>query len=545
MADLVRSRSHLLLAFLCASHLLRPVEARADDTGTVDTGVVDTGVVDTGIVDSGIVDSGIVDAGVVDAGVDEVLIDSGVAAARDAGGLDGGPDLGDEPGAAAPTETAPAPADSPYAVIRTLLGLMALLVLAYLGGLPRVQRLEERLGIAQVMTSGLPFVLLGLLAHLPALNVLNDETMRSILPLLQFGLGWIGFQTGFSFEARAMDRVARGTGTVVILLTGFPFLVIALTSALMLWLVGLGPDPAALWRDACLLGLAGALSAPTLERVIGQRMSPRALELARAVGHLDDIVGVIALGCLAAFLHVPSPGVDWQLPGVGWVFITFGMAMVIGLVVYAVLRGTDSAAEKILLLLGSVALTAGLAGFLSLSPLVVCFLAGVLLRNLPGEDKAQLAESFRRLERPIYLLFLVIVGGLWRIDDWRGWLLLPMFVIARFSGRYVGALAARGLPAADQPEALAETQDRDLVTPPMGQLALAFVVTAQTLYESQAVQAIVTAVIGGAVLIEIIVQVSARRERPTAPPPSPVDAFAEQDRTDAPGQDGESKGAGT
>jgi Kef-type K+ transport system membrane component KefB len=501
----------LSLLFVLAIGALAPAIARADDAGTFDASIADAGPIDAGVPSDAMVDAGV----------------PADASALEGAALDAGPAL-----AEATSEPTPPAVPSPSAVIRTLLGLVALLALAYLGGLPRVQRIEERLGIAQVMTSGLPYVLLGLLARSPALNVLNDDTMRSILPLLQFGLGWIGFQTGFSFEASAMDRVARGTGTVVILLTGFPFLAIASASALLLWLVGLGPDPLALARDACLLGLAGALSAPTLERVIGQKMSTRALELARAVGHLDDVVGVIALACLAAFLHARAPGIDWQLPGVGWVFVTFGMAVTIGLVVYAVLRGTDSSAEKISLLLGSVALTAGLAGFLSLSPLVICFLAGVLLRNLPGDDKAQLAESFRRLERPIYLLFLVIVGGLWKIDDWRGWVLLPIFVLARFAGRFLGARTARALPERDRPPALEETQDRDLVTPPMGQLALAFVVTAQTLYESPAVQAVVTAVVGGAVLIEIVVQISARRARPHAAPQPPEDALSGQDRVD-------------
>jgi hypothetical protein len=464
------------------------------------------------------------DAG-VDAGIDAALaVDAGIALdaalAPDAA-VDAGPAVGQ-----AVAEPPPAPSvtsgTSTSDVIRTLLGLVALMVLAYVGGHPGMRKLEERLGIAQVMTSGLPYVFLGLLAQQPQLNILNEETMRSMLPLLQFGLGWIGFQTGFSFEARAMDRVAKGTGTVVILLSGFPFVVIAGASALFLWAVGLGPDPIALARDACLLGLAGALSAPTHERVVGQRMSTASLELARAIAVLDDVLGVGALACLAAFLHVGAGAHHWQLPGVGWVFVTFGMAVSIGLVVYVVLRGTDSGGEKTSLLLGCVALTAGLAGYLSLSPLVICFFAGILLRNLPGEDKQELASTFQRLERPIYLLFLVIVGALWRIQDWRGWALLPVFVIARFVGRFAGARTARSLPSRELPVALDETEDGDLVAPPMGQLALAFVVTAQTLYESPAVQAVVTAVIGGAVLLEVVVQISSRRRRKPAPKTPPI-----------------------
>ncbi len=490
--------------------------------------ILAVGVVSAVLVIAGIAraDDAGADAG-IDAGLDAAAsTDAGAMLASstpDAATLDAGAPVAAASGEHAAPTASGAPEAPSADVIRTLLGLALLIVLAYVGGHPRVTKLEESLGIAQVMTSGLPYVFLGLLAQQPALDVLNEGTLRSLLPLLQFGLGWIGFQTGFSFEARALDRVERGTGTVVILLSSFPFVAIAGSSALFLWAVGLGPDPLALARDSCLLGLAGALSAPTLERVIGQRMSIEALDLARAIALLDDVLGVVALACLAAFLHVSADGAHhWQLPGVGWIFVTFGMAVSIGLVVYVVLRGTDSGGEKTSLLLGSVALTAGLAGYLSLSPLVICFFAGILLRNLPGDDKLELESTFRRLERPIYLLFLVIVGALWRIDDWRGWCLLPVFVVARFLGRYAGARTARSLPESERPAALAYADDRDLVAPPMGQLALAFVVTAQTLYESPAVQAVVTAVIGGAVLLEVVVQISSRRVRKTKPKIAPA-----------------------
>jgi hypothetical protein len=306
-----------------------------------------------------------------------------------------------------------------------------------------------------------------------------------------------------------MEEVPKGTSTVVLLLTGASFATIAIACGLVMWGTELAPSLRTLARDAAIVGLAGALSAPTLERISGRRVGARALELARVVGVLDDVVGVVALAMLFAWLH-PSGG-SWELPGVGWLFVTFGMAATVGLVMYGVLRTTDSSAESMALLLGSVCFTAGMAGFFSLPPLVVCFLAGILLKNLPGGDKPRLAAAFARLERPIYLVFLVVVGALWQIGDWRGWILLPAFVLARVLGRSLGARVARRLPKDARHPGLDEMEPVDLVTPPMGALALAFVVTARTLYESQAVQAIVTAVIGGAVLTEIIVQVMARR----------------------------------
>ncbi|UJR86348.1 cation:proton antiporter [Sandaracinus amylolyticus] len=472
----------------------RPLDAGARDAGA--------GLADAALIDGG-ADASIADAGLeVDAGTD-----AGLIALVPIEPVEG----------EVPTEIPSITGESDGSrVIRTLLGLVALLALAWIGAHPRVQKLEERMGISQVVTSGLPFVALGVLCRAPGIDILNDEVLIAITPLLQFGLGWIGFHTGFQFEGAAMDEVPKGTSSVVILLTGASFATIAVACGLLLFATGLGGDPFRMTtfvRDAAIVGLAGALSAPTLERLGGQRVPARAMELARTIGVLDDVVGVVALAMLFAWLH-PAEGGSWNLPGVGWLFVTFGMAATLGLVMYAVLRGTESAAESSALLLGSVCFTAGMAGFFSLPPLVVCFLAGILLKNLPGGDKPRLSAAFARLERPIYLVFLVVVGALWRVDDWRGWVLLPVFVVARVVGRALGARVARRLPQDARHPGLDEMSTPELITPPMGALALAFVITARTLYESPATQAIVTAVIGGAVATEIIVQITSRKARP-------------------------------
>jgi Kef-type K+ transport system membrane component KefB len=230
---------------------------------------------------------------------------------------------------------------------------------------------------------------------------------------------------------------------------------------------------------------------------------------------LDDVFGVFALALLSAWLR-PEHAEGWQLPGVGWLFVTLGMAATLGLVVHFALLTAESSGERMSLLLGSVAFTAGLAGYASISPLVVCFLAGVVLRNVPGGDKQAFAAAFTRLERPVYLLFLTIAGALWQIDDWRGWLLLVVFLTVRLGGRSLGARMARRLPASNRPPSLERTPDRELVLAPMGQLAIAFVVAAQTLYESPAIRAIVTAVIGGSIVSEILARFAIDRPAPEA-----------------------------
>src|SRR5687767_8468278 len=90
-----------------------------------------------------------------------------VSDARDAGArrevatLDGGVAHG------TPTDAARASRRSAGSVARVTLGLFALLALAILGGHSSVRALERRTGLAMVTGSGVPFLLLGLIAHRP------------------------------------------------------------------------------------------------------------------------------------------------------------------------------------------------------------------------------------------------------------------------------------------------------------------------------------------------------------------------------------------
>jgi hypothetical protein len=136
----------------------------------------------------------------------------------------------------------------------------------------------------------------------------------------------------------------------------------------------------------------------------------------------------------------------------------------------------------------------------------VSFVAGVILANFPGTFQGRLREMLRRLERPIYLLALFIVGALWQVSDWRGWVLMPVFAAARLIGKGLAAsVAARGssLPVTTE-------QSRALAISPIGGLAIAIVVNALLLYPGGSISLIVSAVIGGGVLTELFVQLAAR-----------------------------------
>lgn len=401
------------------------------------------------------------------------------------------------------------PSERPEVVVKTIIGLLLLLVLAYLGGHPRVIGLEEKLGVSQVVTAGFPFVLLGMVARLPSVGVLSDSVLSEIAPLLRLGLGWIGFVVGFRFDARLFEGLPGGTARLVTLSTLLPFGLVVAVSSVVLFLSGDASadslrDPVFL-RDAVILGTAGAMTAHTATRLFG---NGDGLGIVPRIIRIEELAGIAGLAFVAAYFRPQGTTVSWQLPGTAWLLVTIGLGTAAGLLFYAILQRASAGPDFLVLTLGSISFAAGAAGYLRLSSVVVAFFAGVLLANFPGPYHERLREILLRIERPIYLISLVIIGALWRVGDWRGWLLMPVFMAMRLLGK---ALALRFLRNTEP--ALRAEERQALSIAPVGSLSIAIVVNAQLLYPGGSISLIVSAVIGGSILTEVLLQLAGHKQR--------------------------------
>jgi hypothetical protein len=395
-------------------------------------------------------------------------------------------------------------------IIRALLGFAAFFTLAYLAGHPMVTEWERRLKIGQLLTSGLPFVALGFLAAQPPAGILNADILREIAPLLPLGLGWIGFVVGSRFDSRRFESISPDSEASVFLTTAVPILVILGACGLMVYPFGLlEASTPGLLRDGLLLAIAGAMSArtaPMFAELLGLGSETPPARLYRII-ELEQLAGVVGLFLICAFYRPPEALVGWQIPAMAWLYMTLGIGVAVGLVIWAILTRMNSPSYFPALLLGAVAFTAGMASFLRLSSLSVCFIAGALIINLGGSWKGSFQLALERLERPVYFLFLVIAGALWEPWDGRGWVLMLLFVSARAVANWVSAWMVRKYWVRD----LTEGERRVLAHSPMGALSVAIVVSAYDLYSGPTVPLIITAIIGGSVLSELALQVSIRR----------------------------------
>lgn len=410
-----------------------------------------------------------------------------------------------------PPEAKPvASEDRPWFAARVFLGLMGLLALAYLGGHPVVRRIERKIGVSRVVAAGFPFLALGLLAHRN--DILTDDVLGHLRPMLHLALGWIGLVIGMRIELGKLSALPRGAVSIIGIGTGLPLLFIVAGCATLLFVSRAVAgetllDPLII-RDALVIGAAGSIAADTETlRYAARKASSQVRRSLVQLATLDELAALVGLAFLNAYFRPSGGDVTWQLPSTAWLFVTFGLALVVGIVVYAILRLPATRTESIALLLGSVAFASGIASALHLSPLVVCFVVGLLLANFPGEYKQALNDNLARLEMPIYLVFLIVAGAMWE-PNLLGWIAMLVLLVARFVGRWAGGrIVWRNLDAHLPVEAR-----NALVLAPMGSLPIAVAVNAALLYPDGELPTLLTATIGGAIFCELALALLWRRE---------------------------------
>ncbi len=417
--------------------------------------------------------------------------------------------------AAAPAQahTTEATKENTLFAIKVIGGLCVLLALAYLGGHRKVVRFQERLGISGAITAGFPFVALGVIASHPSVGILSADIVDRLRPILHFGLGWLGFIIGAQLDIRVLDRVPKGTAYLIFVEALGPFAITAGGCGTVMVAFGMSIADPALWRDMILLGTAAAMTAPRTFRGFANRTWHEGRGVDVLLGQLDEMVGVIGLVFITAYFR-DDINTTWHLPQTAWVFVSLGLGVAIGVLIFAMIRVPSSNAEFLAIVLGGVAFASGLAGYLRLSPIAICFIAGVLVTNFPNEQRESVFKILHHLERPVHLLFLMILGAVWNVADWRGWALVPLFVAGRVLGKWSGVMAAKTAVGGFLPASFAD--QRSWVTPLSG-LSIALVISVQALYHDQGLRWIVTAVIGGSLLTELLISRSGGDDEPAEP----------------------------
>lgn len=389
-------------------------------------------------------------------------------------------------------------------VARVVVALTVAVALAVLGAHPRVLRWERRFGLTVLASSGFPFLLLGALFR--ELGVLTNAVLTDMRPLFEFGLGWIGLTIGTNLDLRRFDRMPSAFAPVIALASLLPIVCAAIACSLTLAWLGVVPGQG-LMRDGLILIACAAVSAPANLELLLRRWQP-SRRLVLEVTRVDQLVALGILGFLAVYFRPDRTVTLWHLPRSGWFLMTLGLGVLLGVVIYLIVRHVKERTEELALLMGGVALASGMAGYLALSVAVVCALAGAVLINVQSDER--LVKTLREVERPIYFLFLFVVGAAWRPDEWQGWFLGAVFALSRGYGKVLAARLASWMD-----KDLPEWRPLAVSLLPESSVAIVVLFSATTLGgdTSAPVRWAINAVIVGSVLTELVVQTYQRRER--------------------------------
>ncbi len=328
----------------------------------------------------------------------------------------------------------------------TSLGLILLFALL-VGHLVKFARVPEVTG----------YLVAGVLVGPSVLGWVSHENLQALHVFSEVGLGLILFSIGGVFEFARVRRIGRR----VLALT----LAESLGAAALVFggMLAVGQP----WPVALLLGaIAVETGAASTLMVIRENNAagPFTETLTGVIG-LNNILALVAfsvaaaaldLGALAGAGGLSAGGVARALFPLVWQLVgSAALGFLVGLLLAAWASQVVEAGETLILLIGVVLLTVGVAAALDLSPLVASLAVGATMANLSGKSR-RLFEALSRTDPPLYVIFFVLAGADLNLA------LLPTlgvlgaaYVLCRAGGKVGGAwLAARAAGAGGAPPRL-------------------------------------------------------------------------------------------
>jgi Kef-type K+ transport system membrane component KefB len=320
----------------------------------------------------------------------------------------------------------------------TSLGLILLFALG-VGHVVKLARIPEVTG----------YLVAGMLVGPSLLGWVSHENLQSLHVFSEVGLGLILFSIGGVFEFSKM----RSIGGRVLLVTGAESVSAGLLVTLGTLAIG---QP---WQVALLLGaIAVETGAASTLMVIRENNAagPFTEALTGVIG-LNNILALIAFSVVAMVLDLSAGSAAgtmsagtvaasifplvWQLVG------SSALGYLVGLLLAAWASRVVESGEILILLIGCVLLTVGIATAIDLSPLVASLAVGATMANLSAKSR-RLFEALGHTDPPLYVIFFVLAGadlelGLLPSLGLLGVAYVVCRAVGKFGGAWAGARHAR------------------------------------------------------------------------------------------------------
>ena len=264
--------------------------------------------------------------------------------------------------------------------------------------------------------SGFIYIFLGLSLGRSGLEVLSPSILTGLTPLISLGLGWVGFLFGFQLETKYLKRFPGK----YISLSFLQYLFVLLFGSLSFFLVLKPFYPSEqiflLYGMAVALGLLLSLNSPTLLSMASNAIPERGnyYYLSRFLVSVSGFWGIVGLALLSSFWHFPFFESKILLRGGSFLFLSTAFPVLIGFLFHFLTKKRTSEEQMLVYLLG-----------------LVFFVSGTTFSNLTKIHE-KLYPLLLSTEKPLYILFLILIGALWEVDlDYRVGIFVVLMVVLR------------------------------------------------------------------------------------------------------------------
>ncbi len=287
-------------------------------------------------------------------------------------------------------------------------------------------RTRSALGLAPSLPPAVIFLTLGALLGPRALGLITPRALERLDVAVTIALAVLGVLVGVALgrEIRSAARLfvaASLESLVTIAAVGGATAYFAIQTGL--------PIGAPVAAFALALGLCASASSATSADPDSEPVAA----VATRVADLDDVLP-IALAVIAFPLLASSDGpAVWRLT-----LAPIGIGAAVGAHGWLLFERAESGAERVVFVIGTLALAGGAADSVRVSPLAVGLVAGLFWTIAPGRADRLVQEDLRKVQHPVVVLLLLTAGALTSVSVMAVWLLAP-YLLFRLAGKVCGA----------------------------------------------------------------------------------------------------------
>lgn len=314
--------------------------------------------------------------------------------------------------------------------------------------------LQRRYGIA----TGAEYIVLGAILS-PSfadwsgvgLQILTAERLTQISPALVLGEGSLGLLAGVILSFRDRDGVTTRAFRIGLLLTLATLALVTLVPfSVAAYVLGMAEAVNYLPHLLCFGAIASVASTGPVRALIAfLDARGEGAEIITRVARSCSSFAVLAFGVIFCLFKPASdllPGTTYG-PVVDMFFwlgvhLTLGLILGIGFALF--LRQVEEDDQILTIVIGMVIFTSGTGYFLKLSPIVVCFVLGVVLANVSPREASHVRRMLLSIEHPLYIIIYIFVGASMNLGvAWWAWLAALPYLALRAAGRGLGGVVAR------------------------------------------------------------------------------------------------------